>query len=50
MSSTSTVWCPCRSDPEPTGPWIYPDDWHADAHHDDLEPRRQHDRNERRKG
>jgi hypothetical protein len=25
------VWCPCSGDPEPFGPWIYPDDEHADV-------------------
>ncbi len=38
------VWCPCRSDPEPPGPWVYVDDWHADEHHEQLERRRRSDR------
>lgn len=25
------IWCHCYGTPEPDGPWIYPDDTHADT-------------------
>jgi hypothetical protein len=25
------IWCPCWESPEPTVPWTYPDDEHADV-------------------
>ncbi len=37
------VWCPCRHEPEPAESWVYPDDWHADVHDDELEIRRHKD-------
>jgi hypothetical protein len=30
--AASEVWCPCYDTPEPKGPWVLPDDWHADVH------------------
>ena len=30
--AAAPVWCPCYDSPEPSVPWVAPDDEHADTH------------------